>query len=372
MGLKILMLEDDATDADLITRQLRRDGLDFEAECVSTKERYLKAMDEFSPDVILSDNSLPGFDSHRALEIAKEKKPGVPFIVVTGSMSEEYAVSCIKQGADDYILKNSLTRLTSAIKGSLEREKLKTENNVIRQLNNEIRRKNEELVDLSNEKNKFVSMVSHDLQNEVAPMMQALRSLENVSGGSNQNQQSPLKKLHFSTLKMGSLISEFLTVSEIEKGNTHASYGLVNISRMVEEIVEGYEYSTAKKNIKLNYTSKCRDIFIHTDRRYAEIIISNLISNAIKYSQRESEIDIKTFKNKGKYNLEIRDYGVGIPASDMPNLYGQFQKLTPKPTAGEPSNGLGLSIVKGLVDALNASIKCKSIEGKGTTFTVTF
>src|ERR1700722_12559347 len=104
MPLKILMLEDNATDADLIKRQLRRDKLEFETECVSTKEQYIKAIDGFNPDVILSDNSLPGFDSYRALEIAQEKKPGTPFIVVTGSMSEEYAVACMKYGADDYIL----------------------------------------------------------------------------------------------------------------------------------------------------------------------------------------------------------------------------------------------------------------------------
>jgi signal transduction histidine kinase len=372
MGLKILMLEDNATDTDLIKRQLRRDKLDFETQCVYTREQYINAIDGFNPDIILSDNSLPGFDSQRALEIAQEKKPGTPFIVVTGSMSEEYAAACIKYGADDYILKDSLTRLTSAIKSSLERRKLKTENVIIRQLNNEIKKKNDELIDLNNEKNRFVSMVSHDLQNEVAPMMQSLRSLENISIGTKLAQQEPLKRLHYSTLKMGSLISEFLTVSDIEKGNTQPSYSLVNIGKMVEEIGKEYQYSITRKNIKLNYMNKCRDIFIHTDTRYVEIIINNLISNAIKYSYRDSEIDIRTCKTKGKYVFEVKDYGVGIPASDMTKLYGEFQKLTPKPTAGEPSNGLGLSIVKSLSDTLKATIECKSIEGKGTTFTVIF
>src|ERR1700722_8989462 len=138
MPLKILMLEDNAVDADLIIRQLHNDKLEFESEVVVTKGEYIIALDEFNPDIILSDHSLPQFDSLSALAIAKEKKPGIPFIIVTGSVSEEYAVTCMKSGADDYILKDSLTRLTSAIKSSLEIEKLKTENVLIKELNNEI------------------------------------------------------------------------------------------------------------------------------------------------------------------------------------------------------------------------------------------
>jgi two-component system, sensor histidine kinase and response regulator len=102
------------------------------------------------------------------------------------------------------------------------------------------------------------------------------------------------------------------------------------------------------------------------------IIIDNLISNAIKYSPKGSAIDIKTNKTGDKYSFEIKDHGLGIPASDMAKLYGRFQKLTARPTGGEPSNGLGLSIVKDLVDALKGTIECISKEGKGTTFIVKF
>src|SRR5579872_5136135 len=110
MSMKILMLEDDATDADLIKRALSKDKLEFNSECVNAENAFIHALYEFKPDVILSDHALPQFNSIAALKLAKKIIPDSPFILVTGSVSEEFAVSCIKSGADDYILKTNLTR----------------------------------------------------------------------------------------------------------------------------------------------------------------------------------------------------------------------------------------------------------------------
>ena len=121
--LKILMLEDSAEDAEIIQRLLLKDKMNCEFCLVMDKRNYMKALDDFFPEIIISDHSMPSFDSSDALNIARQKLPGIPFIMVTGSVSEEFAANIIKQGADDYILKDRLTRLPTAIKAALVKRK---------------------------------------------------------------------------------------------------------------------------------------------------------------------------------------------------------------------------------------------------------
>ena len=130
--LKILLLEDSLADVELLMRTLTRSNLNHELHWVETKEHYLSELYNFKPDIILSDNSLPGFSSLEALSIARRSIPDVPFILVTGAASEEFAVECMKAGVDDYILKDSLVRLPTAISNicgrtSAQREKREVE-----------------------------------------------------------------------------------------------------------------------------------------------------------------------------------------------------------------------------------------------------
>lgn len=121
--LKILLLEDSGSDAELLERYLRKEIPDCRVLLAKDKKSFLDAIDDFKPDVILSDHSLPQFDSEDALNAARGKMPNVPFILVTGTVSEEYAVNIIKQGADDYILKDRIRRLPAAIATTLQKKK---------------------------------------------------------------------------------------------------------------------------------------------------------------------------------------------------------------------------------------------------------
>jgi len=136
--LKILILEDVPTDADLVEHALRKEKISFESLRVDTKEAFLDGLTDFMPDLILSDYMLPQFTGMEALMIAKEHSPQIPFIVVTGSINEETAVDCIKAGAWDYVTKDHLSRLGPAIKGSLVRrefsEKIQEAESTIRKL----------------------------------------------------------------------------------------------------------------------------------------------------------------------------------------------------------------------------------------------
>ena len=120
--LRILILEDLADDAELLERELRRSKLRFTVRHVATRADYLKALDEFLPDLILSDYRLPEFDGTEALRWAQERVPDAPFIIVTGSINEQTAVECMKAGAVDYVLKEHIGRIGSAIQTALEKK----------------------------------------------------------------------------------------------------------------------------------------------------------------------------------------------------------------------------------------------------------
>jgi len=122
--LKLLQLEDEMLDAELIQRCLKSAGMAFSVSVVSDKEAFEKALSEGGFDAVLADNSLPQFNSIEALRVMQERHTGIPFILVTGTVSEEFAVDIIHKGADDYILKNNLTRLPSAITRAIEKRRI--------------------------------------------------------------------------------------------------------------------------------------------------------------------------------------------------------------------------------------------------------
>ncbi len=120
--LKILILEDFLPDVKLNVNQLRKDKFIFDHKVVSNEKDFKKAIEDFEPDIILSDFNLPGFNGIEALNYVKETYPDLPFIMVTGSLDEETAADCIKQGAWDYVIKEHLVRLGPAVKNALARK----------------------------------------------------------------------------------------------------------------------------------------------------------------------------------------------------------------------------------------------------------
>lgn len=117
--IRILLVEDDSSDAILIDRELRKGGFEYQSLRVQSKEQFLQALTNQQPDIILSDHGLPAFDGLTALAIAKERVPDVPFIFVTGSLGEEMAIKTLKSGATDYVLKHALGNLVPAVKRAL-------------------------------------------------------------------------------------------------------------------------------------------------------------------------------------------------------------------------------------------------------------
>ncbi|HNP21833.1 MAG TPA: histidine kinase [Panacibacter sp.] len=125
--LKILHLEDLPGDAEFVDRQLRKSDLRFDKIVVDTKDEFIEALDKFTPDIVLSDHSLPAFNSLEALKIIRQKGIDIPFILITATVSEEFAVRMMQEGATDYILKDRLQRLPNAIISAIEKQDLAKE-----------------------------------------------------------------------------------------------------------------------------------------------------------------------------------------------------------------------------------------------------
>ena len=123
---KILILEDNKSDADLLLRELKKNGLKFTTDIVETREKFEYSLENFGPDIILSDYYLPSFDGLTAFAISQAKLPDIPFIIISGTIGEERSVELIKSGVTDYVLKDKLFVLASKISRALkDAEKVK-------------------------------------------------------------------------------------------------------------------------------------------------------------------------------------------------------------------------------------------------------
>jgi len=121
--IKILFVEDLPEDAEIARRAIKREIKNFSDTTVETKEEFIKALSNFKPDVIVSDYSMPVFNGLTALKITRSRKEFIPFILFTGSVNEQTAVKCMKEGADDYIIKDNITRLPFAVKEALQKKR---------------------------------------------------------------------------------------------------------------------------------------------------------------------------------------------------------------------------------------------------------
>jgi len=186
--LKILILEDNPIDADLIHRQLNKSGLSFTSEIVHTRKNYEYALDNFNPDIILSDYSLPGFDAVTAFRIKQNKFPDIPFIIVSGIIGEENAVELIKNGVTDYAPKNRLISLAQKITRALKDTK---ESNEKKSIAEKLAKQTAELIAA----NKQLLFQYEEKEKRAAELIIINKELRAFSYISSHDLQEPLRKI---------------------------------------------------------------------------------------------------------------------------------------------------------------------------------
>jgi signal transduction histidine kinase len=362
-AMKILMLEDLEDDAGLIERALKKEGVSFTSKRVDTSDEFIDALRNFEPDVILSDHALPQFNSIEALKICKQHSLYVPFILVTGTVSEEFAVSCLKQGADDYVLKSNLMRLPSAIYNSIkqksvEQKRIKAERT--------LRKQNEELVKINKELDSFVYSVSHNLR---APLMSVL-GLLNLARMDDTNQNTAMVSyftmMEKSINKLDDTLKEILDYSRNARSDIKIEK--VDLKNLLEEGFERLKYVEGSDQIEKRVVVEDKFPF-YSDPYRITLILNNLISNAIKYrdpNKPHSYIDINVIIEADKAMIVFADNGIGIASSMLTKVFDMFYRATDKSDGA----GLGLYIVKETMDKLNGNISIDSEADQGVTFRI--
>ncbi len=252
------------------------------------------------------------------------------------------------------------------LQNSRRRSRLNAE---LRQRKEEIERQNEQLYDLNAEKDGLISIVAHDLK---APLnkVDGFAQLIPLVGDMNNEQASYLEKINRATTNGRRLIRDLLDILTTENMGSSTEASQFILSKVVKLSLEGFVERAKQKNIKLAYHYDHDDELVVTDRSFLERILDNLVSNAIKFSERNTQIEVRTTLDKEIFCLEVHDQGPGISQEDQKMMFRKFQRLSAKPTGGEASTGLGLSIIKALVERLHGRIEVDSTLGEGTRFSV--
>jgi signal transduction histidine kinase len=242
----------------------------------------------------------------------------------------------------------------------------------IRMQNQELEEKNKELIELNNEKNYIIGIVAHDLRSPVNQMKGLVNLIRMSFGTLTQDQDEVLRLMQGSAERIHDMIGQILDVNAIESQKININIQNLKLNEVLKKVVNDYKDLAAQKHIQLLLSIKSEDATALADPNYLAQVFENLLSNAIKFSPFEKKVFINMYDFGNKYRIEFKDQGPGINKQDMAKLFGRFQKLGAKPTGGESSTGLGLSIVKKYMEAMGGKIWCESQENAGATFILEF
>jgi len=236
--------------------------------------------------------------------------------------------------------------------------------------------KNKELVQLNDEKNQLIGIVAHDLKsplNQISGLVNLIEmQWEDLSDNDREQYMGFIKK---SITRLNNMISQILDIEAIESKKTKVAVEKVEVNTVLQSVIENYLKTAEDKRIGLFLSAqKQKELICLADERLLFQVFANLLSNAIKFSPPGKNVYLMALQDphSDQILIEIRDEGPGISPEDMQKLFGKYQKLSARPTAGEDSTGLGLSIVKKYVESMGGRVWCESTLGKGSSFFIAF
>jgi len=231
----------------------------------------------------------------------------------------------------------------------------------------EIIEKNTELTELNHEKNHLIGIIAHDLKNPLTSTLTIAEYLKSQIKISNHPEDLENIDYMLSALnRMNSMITRILDIKMIESKSINLQLEKTNLSKLLDIVNQNFKEKLEEKQITLNFDSA--DTYVNVDPGYMTQVYENLISNAIKFSPSNKKIWVKVWEDGDKVKTMVKDEGPGISIEDQKKMFGKFQVLSAKPTAGERSTGLGLSIVKKYVEAMEGKVWCESEIGQGSNF----
>jgi signal transduction histidine kinase len=375
--LFVLILEDYLPDFELVVRELHRAGFTTRCERAETQDQY-RALLEQEPDIILADYVLAGgFSAMGALKMLRALGLDVPFIVLTGVVSEATILECMKLGAADYLLKDRLTRLGPAISGALEgrelrRDKQKAEQ-ALKQKNIELEQQNRQLQEASRMKSTFLANMSHELRtplNAIIGFSELI--LDGKAGPVSPDQLDFLQDILLSARHLLSLINGVLDLVKVESGTLAFHPERIVVSEIVGEVVSGLRPLAVQKHIALSADAHVGEVFL--DRQKLKQVLFNYLSNALKFTPEGGRISVRASAEPlsedgdASLRLEVEDTGIGIEEHDISRLFEDFHQVDNSLGKQFTGTGLGLALTRRLVEAQGGRVGVTSEPGKGSTF----
>ena len=263
----------------------------------------------------------------------------------------------------------ALAILGLAVAIGVSRHLIRRTNSKLGEQNELIKAQNQRLAELNAEKNSLISVVSHDLSGPFTTIRMWLQLLDRKD--LDADQLKAIDRIQRSAENGEKLIREILVVERAETNRQLLDIAPLALGPFLHELIREYQPLADQKQVSLQYHGAPGEVIIMTDKSLAGRIFGNLVSNAIKFTPSGKEVHVDLKDEGSEVMVTILDQGVGIPAGELTSLFTKYANISSRPTAGEGSNGLGLSIVKRLVDELGGRVNCTSKMGEGSTFTVT-
>ena len=233
-----------------------------------------------------------------------------------------------------------------------------------------ILQQNKKLAELNQEKNSLIGIVSHDLGSPFATIQLWGQLLTSESNTLNEEQQKAIQRIMKSANHGQDLIKNILDLEKIDQLRHTINLEKFDLAVFVESILQSLHPVGEQKQIRIELDYSRQPLEMISDKQLVQRIVENLVSNAVKYSPKGNKVWVILNEHSNMVEIEVKDQGVGIEQDELPLLFNKYSKISSRPTNGEPSTGLGLSIVKKIVDELKGSIYCESEIGKGTSFKV--
>jgi two-component system, sensor histidine kinase and response regulator len=365
--LKILVVDDEPGIRSGVSRILRsfrvdypfmEEAFDFEVSEASTGEAGIETIETNKPDIILLDNKLPGIQGIEVLEYIKKKQLNIIVVMITSYASLELAVKATSDGAYDFIPKPFTPQeLKSSIENITKKVFLKKMTTKLHETGKQVRFQ-------------FLSVLSHELKTPLNTIDGYLRMIrERQLGGKLEDYDEIIDRSLERTRGMRQLILDLLDLTKVETNTGKRNITDTDICQIARAAIETMQPYSIQRDVAIKLECPGNTV-IKADPNEMEIIFNNLISNAIKYNKEGGTVTCHINEMESSVEITVADSGIGMTQQEMDKLFQDFVRIKNEKTRNITGSGLGLSIVRKLVESYKGYIKVTSEPDKGSTFIV--
>jgi signal transduction histidine kinase len=372
----IFVVEDDPTNLSVLFDYLTTMG--FKVLAAQSGESALRKIAYARPDIILLDVILPGidgFETCRRLKMDGATKD-IPVIFITSLTEGVDKVRGFDVGGVDYITKphhfgEMFARLNAHLIIRKQQKQLQEQNTRLQEQNTLVEQQREQLRELNRNKDKFFSIIAHDLKNPLIGFLSFVKLIEEDLENWNKDQiQKLLGQLRDSAENLSALIENLLTWSRIQRDMIDYLLQPIDLRLLIARNIEILTPNAEQKQVTFQ-NSLQEEISVDVDLHMLDTVVRNLLSNAIKFTEVGGTIKISATHDENTVNVAVSDTGIGIPEEKLSDLFRIDAKSQREGTAGEKGTGLGLILCKEFIEKHGGKIWAESKVGKGTTFTFT-